>query len=474
MNFYNYPQCQEYSCISTPYNDSTFYEAFATSGALSLGTSAGVGVDFAQSGVITCSCQLGSWQSTYGFWHGVTEQCGYIISSHGYQGVQSFDLDDTSCAVSAIHNYTGSSNTCHWSMVSSCESSGWVFTENRYSSNASGWPTSYGMSTYCVASNGTLSFVSTASPCSTYHGLSRQLYHDEKSIWLFGMRTCGLGVWCYNGANGQLTQTEYCGGTSGNGTYYREGCGVYALDFHGCCLVLTASCLGVNMSINCLNTSTGDLGVICHDFSPYEMFHGGGTPGRCPMQLCGGGATNCDATDGGFFILNNYLELLIGCLYCSNNTVCICWKNCYVSAPHLCALGISVDDDYVYLLRRGVHPNDSGNVRIATLTFDASTGSLCSTTIANNWKGYSIPSGNYWNYSQIHSTGSCLLYHLVCGGSTMCLTMLRKPVASRSVRDRYGGSAPDAISEYYHGGSYVNDSDIPSSGTIKFSDFYGQ
>ena len=41
MNFYEYPQCQEYSCIHTPYNDSTFYETLESSGSLSLGTTAG-------------------------------------------------------------------------------------------------------------------------------------------------------------------------------------------------------------------------------------------------------------------------------------------------------------------------------------------------------------------------------------------------------------------------------------------------
>ena len=41
MNFYEYPQCQEYSCIHTPYNDSTFYETLESSGTLSLGTAAG-------------------------------------------------------------------------------------------------------------------------------------------------------------------------------------------------------------------------------------------------------------------------------------------------------------------------------------------------------------------------------------------------------------------------------------------------
>ena len=39
----------------------------------------------------------------------------------------------------------------------------------------------------------------------------------------------------------------------------------------------------------------------------------------------------------------------------------------------------------------------------------------------------------------------------------------------------FGGDAPHALSEYYRGGSYVtsNNTDVPTSGTIALSDFYG-
>ena len=41
----------------------------------------------------------------------------------------------------------------------------------------------------------------------------------------------------------------------------------------------------------------------------------------------------------------------------------------------------------------------------------------------------------------------------------------------------FGGSAPHALSEYYRGGSLVQDitqnSSVPTSGTIKITDFYG-
>ena len=39
----------------------------------------------------------------------------------------------------------------------------------------------------------------------------------------------------------------------------------------------------------------------------------------------------------------------------------------------------------------------------------------------------------------------------------------------------FGGDAPHSLSEYYRGGSYVtaNNTDVPTSGAIALSDFYG-
>ena len=49
-----------------------------------------------------------------------------------------------------------------------------------------------------------------------------------------------------------------------------------------------------------------------------------------------------------------------------------------------------------------------------------------------------------------------------------------KPKAKgSSISYFFGGDQPDGLSEYYNGGSYVSDSSVPSSGAIKFSDFYG-
>jgi hypothetical protein len=45
------------------------------------------------------------------------------------------------------------------------------------------------------------------------------------------------------------------------------------------------------------------------------------------------------------------------------------------------------------------------------------------------------------------------------------------------IRDEFGGSNPVRISDYYRGGGIVpntaTNSDVPTSGTIKLSDFYG-
>lgn len=50
------------------------------------------------------------------------------------------------------------------------------------------------------------------------------------------------------------------------------------------------------------------------------------------------------------------------------------------------------------------------------------------------------------------------------------------PIRISAIRQTFGGEPPDAISEYYRGGEYVDANDIgniPSSGKIKWSDFYG-
>jgi len=50
-------------------------------------------------------------------------------------------------------------------------------------------------------------------------------------------------------------------------------------------------------------------------------------------------------------------------------------------------------------------------------------------------------------------------------------------ISLSSIALEFGGTAPHSISEYYRGGAFVANTlinaAIPTSGTIKFSDFYG-
>jgi hypothetical protein len=53
------------------------------------------------------------------------------------------------------------------------------------------------------------------------------------------------------------------------------------------------------------------------------------------------------------------------------------------------------------------------------------------------------------------------------------------PISLGQIQTEFGGSNPISISEYYNGGPYVTNNvtaiapNVPSSGPIKFSDFYG-
>lgn len=49
------------------------------------------------------------------------------------------------------------------------------------------------------------------------------------------------------------------------------------------------------------------------------------------------------------------------------------------------------------------------------------------------------------------------------------------PISMQDIVDEFGGVAPHSLSEYYRGGAYVGDANtnVPVSGAIKLSDFYG-
>ena len=61
----------------------------------------------------------------------------------------------------------------------------------------------------------------------------------------------------------------------------------------------------------------------------------------------------------------------------------------------------------------------------------------------------------------------------------MTLPVSFSPISLGQIQTEFGGVAPTTISEYYNGGTYVNHNvnaiapNVPSSGTIKLSNFYG-
>lgn len=61
----------------------------------------------------------------------------------------------------------------------------------------------------------------------------------------------------------------------------------------------------------------------------------------------------------------------------------------------------------------------------------------------------------------------------------MVLPVSPNPISLGQIQTEFGGSNPISISEYYNGGSYITHTvnaiapNVPSSGPIKFSDFYG-
>jgi hypothetical protein len=61
----------------------------------------------------------------------------------------------------------------------------------------------------------------------------------------------------------------------------------------------------------------------------------------------------------------------------------------------------------------------------------------------------------------------------------MALSISPSPISLGQIQTEFGGVDPTAISEYYNGGTYITHNmnaiapNVPSSGTIRFSNFYG-
>ena len=500
MNFYEYPITQDYSCISTPYNETSYYAMpetvhMATSGTLSLGTTAGIGQCAC---FVTMAC-VGNLSQCYNDAAkdilGVSAiQCGYVITGASCTGVASWSFDTCMQPDSPVCQILQMTSTCYLNFahaVASCEADGYVFVGTCWGNGAFGVCCN-GLATIHVGSNGCLTFKDSESPSSyvshwnngfVYGGM----YHDQKSKYIYVATYEGPAIYCYNSSNGNLTLCSTCYAADG---YMR---GIYALDFCGCCYLITANggygiyayCL--HQGTNCICSgaayyNSGGCKIGCGYSSNSASYGWSSTDFTfyCPaMFVWGGCATHCDATDGGFFVTSNCRCLMIFCLWRNQyNAFMMCLKCSYCLSPasvSSCEIqGVSGDDEYIYVIQcswiQVFSISTSGAVtRISCCANSYSPVSGCYTINAvpnnSNYASTCHVWVTYWGRNNSSSLRTRLLAYT-------------KPAQHRSIRGLFGGSAPDAISEYYSGGSNVpswNNSSygLPTSGEIAFSDFYG-
>ena len=495
MNFYENPITQDYSYISTPYNETSYYAMpetihMATSGTLSLGTSAGVGQCAC---FVTMACPSGLSTLTSQNARDISGisaiQCGYIITGAHEQGVASWSFDTCMQPDSAVCQILRSCSGCMVSIssaVASCEADGYVFLGTCYGNGAFGVCCN-GVISIHVGSNGCLTLKDSENVSwgsNNYGQVAGGMYHDQKSKFIYVNTYEGPSIYCYNSSDGSLTVCSFCYAIDSMGR------GIYAMDFYGCCYLLTANdtygiyayCL--HQGTNCICTgaayyNSGNCKIGCGYSSTsagYGMVYG--INSNCPAcHIWGGCATHCDADDGGFFVTSNGRCLYIMCLWRNNlNPFVMCLKCSYElhnSGWSSCQIhGVSGDDEYIYVIQcswiqvfsistsgavtrvsccpNSYSPVNGGRYTINAVPNNSNYASTCHVWVSRRSEWVSNSSQN----------GRLLAY--------------TKPAKHRSIRGLFGGSAPDAISEYYAGGSYVPswNSGVPTSGEITFSDFY--
>ena len=141
--------------------------------------------------------------------------------------------------------------------------------------------------------------------------------------------------------------------------------------------------------------------------------------------------------------------------------------NCRRHKGGMCCLGgITGDDTHFYVM--------SCNARWGIHGFTLSTSGVITRTLISNCFGDNY---RYGNPGQIFTCQGIDYIYAAGSGRTWphC-----KPSPHSSISGLYGGADDTdvSLSHYYKGGSYVtnnsSNADVPTSGTIDFSDFYSQ
>ena len=457
-NFYNYPQVVM-SLYDVP---------MEASGALSLGTSAGVGGSFSVTCKLVPPIGGGSYNSVTTFCNGWADENFWYVAS-AYNGVNSFTVPDgTFCDV--LFPYVGGAP---WGLVQDVKRSSYVaaFTTECWMFAIFQGDCHRIISFTANDSTGDLTL------CSEYRIGTNQSYPmrmwtDEDRSLVYVVGDTGIAVYCYNSTTGALGHVDYnfedyCY-SRGVYSYYRDTCRMVVLHSHY-----------YGWSAFCLNPQTCMLGLAKVANWTADGWFLANTNSSSSGGIWGGKATGSHLTNGGFFIVTNaWCGIGVMCLVsCAGGGMYFCLKSCLdaCSGDHFYCQSwgnydhlsnVWGDDDYIYV---------TGRCSIVyRLTLNCSTGvatdidSICTCTSACS----------AWYPKLFTSQGTCVFLHstpYTSGGS-----IIDKPAPHRSISGLYGGADNTnvALSHYYKGGSYVannsSNTNVPTSGSIDFSDFYGQ
>tara|TARA_Y100000310_G_scaffold127218_1_gene126274 strand:- start:419 stop:1840 length:1422 start_codon:yes stop_codon:yes gene_type:complete len=470
-NFFNYPQVVM-SLYDVP---------MEASGALSLGTSAGVGSGMAEIDLLDYTCQTGCNPHLYGIHRDAVANGGYVFYAAGYHGLQSYSSSSGGAAVDSIC-YIYQDGYSNW--IYHCFRDITVGNNNMlfaHTSSSVGSSAGYRLMSF-THSSGVMTFKDDYK-ISTFQHTTRNLCADETLNLVYAIGNYGIGVYCYNSSTGVLGHTDY------DYQYWQRDMTdvqVYTIS-SGCCVVVAST--GYGLDLWCLNTSTCMLGLKC------QVNWGGNSTDGCfncqndspAGEMWGGCATGCHLSGGGYFILESCYQLNVICTYLANSTICFCLKSQYSNSALAVITStriqdLSGDDDYIYVT---TGEGGASYAAIWQFSLNCSTGVLTAINCCNYQSNISPSVGR----SRLFTCQGCCLYIQALGynnsnGGDGCLSpgswLYSKPAPHYSISGLYGGADNTnvALSHYYKGGSYVannsSNTNVPTSGSIDFSDFYGQ
>ena len=438
-NLFNYPQV-----IMSLYD-----VPMESSGALSLGTTAGVGSSFSTTHSFTQSCSGGTTSSTW--YRGSYADGNFIYWASCFNGLNSFPISggtycDIICPVDGSFPYD--------KLTDITKSGNYFFVANEVAGGG------YGLLSFTADSNADMTIVDEYRIGFNYP-IDQHLYPDTTLPLIYEASNCGITVYCYNTSTGAIGHTDY------DYSDVRWACSVYSY-IRSVCKIVVLSRRFDGLAVWCMNTSTCMLGnYMCNSFTGDWLLDGN----SCVGSVWGGCSTGCQLSDGGYFLVANR-ECGIGvvCTYDDSGTTKLCLKTCATVATYFCSgdylENICGDNTYIYATGRCSI--------IYRLTLNCSTGVL---TCVDSYEYCNTTCPAF--YPKLHTReGYCLF--VSSGPNGTGGHVIGKPAPHYSISGLYGGAdnTDVALSHYYKGGSYVNNTsgnaNVPTSGAIDFSDFYGQ